>query len=232
MSWFRSRVSKPGDLYCRALRIPWRFPFLCSKFPWREGVGRWYGRLPFEMESIVDLVGSVWPLRRRRRHREGSPGVELRSEAGSSAFGSRHHRSSSIDRSLLTVADQHVAARGRELCTIFLEASQNSKIALIHQLAAEMLHVARACLLLLVCAGMSKGAGRSWDTQQGECQEEFVHGVISFRLRWLQRPWRGKLCHSITIAWSFSADAGALRSSRMSGMAASERIIINLKSSI
>src|SRR3981189_1954901 len=25
MSWFRSRVSRPGDLYCRALRIPWRF---------------------------------------------------------------------------------------------------------------------------------------------------------------------------------------------------------------
>src|SRR3981081_1850508 len=25
MSWFRSRVSRPGDLYCRALCIPWRF---------------------------------------------------------------------------------------------------------------------------------------------------------------------------------------------------------------
>jgi hypothetical protein len=34
------------------------------QFPWREGVGRWHQRLPFEMESIVDLVGSVWPLRR------------------------------------------------------------------------------------------------------------------------------------------------------------------------
>src|SRR6267142_4639754 len=31
MSWFRSRVSKPGDLYGRALRIPWRFPFLCVR---------------------------------------------------------------------------------------------------------------------------------------------------------------------------------------------------------
>src|SRR5579859_5217790 len=30
MSWFRSRVSKPGDLYCRALCIPWRFPFSCE----------------------------------------------------------------------------------------------------------------------------------------------------------------------------------------------------------
>src|ERR1700690_2852013 len=28
MSWFRSRVSKPGDLYCRALRIPKLFPLL------------------------------------------------------------------------------------------------------------------------------------------------------------------------------------------------------------
>jgi hypothetical protein len=50
--------------------------------------------------------------------------------------------------------------------------------------------------LLLICARMSKGAGRSWDTQQGECQEEFVHGVTSFRLRRLQRPWRGKKCLS------------------------------------
>src|ERR1700722_20263069 len=27
MSLFRSRISKPRDLYCRALRIPWCFPF-------------------------------------------------------------------------------------------------------------------------------------------------------------------------------------------------------------
>src|SRR5712671_5090541 len=81
-----------------------------------------------------------------------------------------------IDRLLLPVADQHVAARGRELWTVFLEASQNGKIALIHQLAAKTLDVARACLLLLVCARTSKGTGRSWDAQQGECQKEFVHG--------------------------------------------------------
>src|ERR1700737_3391967 len=41
------------------------FSFLASpKFPWREVVGLWHGRLPLEMESIVDLAGSVWPLRR------------------------------------------------------------------------------------------------------------------------------------------------------------------------
>src|SRR5258705_12042281 len=80
-----------------------------------------------------------------------------------------------IDRSLLPVADQNVAARGGKLWTIFLEASQNGKIALIHQLASKTLDVARACLLLLVCARTSKGTGRSWDAQQGECHKEFVH---------------------------------------------------------
>src|ERR1700732_2516636 len=97
-----------------------------------------------------------------------------------------------IDRSLLPVADQHTEARGRKLWTIFLEAGQNGKIALIHQLAAVTLDVAPACLLLLLRTGTSKGAGRSRDTQQGECQEEFVHGVTSFRLGRLQRPWRAK----------------------------------------
>ena len=61
--------------------------------------------------------------------------------------------------SLLPVADQHVAARGRELWPIFLEAGQNGEVALIHQLAAEALHVAGTCLLLLVRAAMSQGAG-------------------------------------------------------------------------
>jgi hypothetical protein len=42
----------------------------------------------------------------------------------------------------------------------------------------------------------------------------------------------GNAVHSITIAWSLSPEVGALRSSRTRGMAASERIIINLKSSM
>src|ERR1700722_19277517 len=39
MSWFRSRASKPTDLYCRALCIAFRFPvsrvptFTCRKVP-------------------------------------------------------------------------------------------------------------------------------------------------------------------------------------------------------
>jgi hypothetical protein len=69
---------------------------------------------------------------------------------------------------LLPVAHQHVAARERKLGAILREASQNSKIALIHQLAAEMLHVARASFLLLIRAVMSQGAGRNRDGQQDE----------------------------------------------------------------
>jgi hypothetical protein len=92
---------------------------------------------------------------------------------------------SSADRPLLSVADQHGEASGRQLWTIFLEAGQNGKIALIHQLAAETLHVARAGLLLLIRAAMSKGAGRSWDRQQDERQKEFTHGVTTFQ------PWTG-----------------------------------------
>jgi hypothetical protein len=41
---------------------------------------------------------------------------------------------------------------------------------------------------------------------------------------------RRNAAHSITIAWSSPLAAGALRSSRTSGIAASERIIISLKS--
>ena len=139
----------------------------------------------------------------------------------------------SADRPLLPVADQHGAARRRQLWTIFLEAGQNGKIALIHQLAAETLHVARTSLLLLIRAAMSKGAGRSWDRQQDERQKEFVHGVTTFSLGRAPATLEGpNVVHSITIAWSFSADAGACLSNRTSGMAASERIIINLKSSM
>src|SRR5258706_5641835 len=108
---------------------------------------------------------NILPLGRLRQ-RERLPDIELRKEADSSDLASGRDQSSFVDRSLLTVADQHVAARGRKLWTIFLEASQNGKIALIHQLAAETLDVAGASLLLLVCAAMRKGAGRSWDTQQ------------------------------------------------------------------
>jgi len=45
----------------------------------------------------------------------------------------------------------------------------------------------------------------------------------------LQRP---NAAHSITIAWSLSPDAGALPQQKHEGTAASDRIIINLKSSM
>src|SRR5256885_7671731 len=99
-----------------------------------------------------------------------------------------------IDRSLLPVADQHVAARGGELWTVFLEASQNGKIALIHQLAAETMHVRCASLLVLVRAAMRKGASRNRDRQQDECQEDFVHCDCSFSLSSFQRPWSWECC--------------------------------------
>src|SRR5882724_7379695 len=87
----------------------------------------------------------------------------------------RVRRRRAESRYLLPVAHQHVAACGSQLWTIFLEAGQNSKIALIHQLAAEVLDVARASLLLVVCATISKGASRNRDGQQDERHEKFVH---------------------------------------------------------
>jgi hypothetical protein len=83
----------------------------------------------------------------------------------------------------------------------FLEASQNGKIALIHQLAAETLHVGCASLLVLVQISDKSGERRN-------------------------------AVRSITIAWSLPSADGALRSRRIRGIAASERIIISLKSSI
>src|SRR6476660_8890677 len=74
---------------------------------------------------------------------------------------------------LLAVVDQHLTTGCGQLWTIFLKTSQNGEIALIHQLAAETLDIARAGLLLL-CAAMSKGAGRNRNRQQGECQESFA----------------------------------------------------------
>jgi len=67
------------------------------------------------------------------------------------------------------VADQHVAARERKLGAILLEASQNGKIALIHQLAAEARDVARASLLLL-----NARSGGRW--------RELLLGAISERI--------------------------------------------------
>ena len=61
----------------------------------------------------------------------------------------------------------------RSSYAIFLEAGQHGKITLIHQLAAETLHVVGACLLLLIRTAMGKGAGRNRDSQQDERLKEF-----------------------------------------------------------
>src|ERR1700732_1097266 len=155
MSWFRSRISKPGDPYCRALRIP------CIFLSCESEVSLARGCRPLAWAFALrngEQCGFGWKCLAAQAvgHREGSTGVELRSEAGSSAFGSRHDRSSSIDRSLLPVADQHVAAGRRELWTIFLEAGQNGQVALIHQLATETVDGGRASLLPLVRCAMHK----------------------------------------------------------------------------
>jgi hypothetical protein len=63
------------------------------------------------------------------------------------------------------VTDQHIAAGETKPCAIFLEASQDSEIALIHQLTAETLHVARASFLFLIGAASVRSAmsgSQSW----------------------------------------------------------------------
>src|ERR1700704_2171224 len=120
---------------------------------------------------------NILPLGRLRQ-RERSPDIELRKEADSSDLASGRDQSSFVDRSLLPVADQHVAARGRKFWTVFLEAGQNGKIALIQQLAAETPRVQCASLLFLFCTAMRKRAGRNRNRQQDQRQEEqaeFVH---------------------------------------------------------
>src|SRR6266404_5338482 len=72
--------------------------------------------------------------------------------------GRRHERAiARFPSRLLPVTDQHTAAGGTKLCAIFLEASQDSEIALIHQLTAETLHVARASFLLLYRCRCERG---------------------------------------------------------------------------
>ena len=140
---------------------------------------------------------------------------------------------SSADRPLLSVADQHGEASGRQLWTIFLEAGQNGKIALIHQLAAETLHVARAGLLLLIRAAMRRAPVEIGTDSRISVSKNLRTVLLPFSLGRAPATLEGRnAVHSVTIAWSFSADAGACLSSRTSGMATSERIIINLKSSM
>src|SRR5277367_5727297 len=63
-------------------------------------------------------------------------------------------------------------------------------------------------------------------------RQEFVHCVSTFRFQAASAIVGHAAVHSMTIAWSFPSADGARGSSRTSGIAASDRIIINLKSSI
>jgi hypothetical protein len=76
---------------------------------------------------------------------------------------------------LLSMLGQHLAAGRRKLGTILLQASQNGKIALIHQFSAKARNVTCACLLLFVSAAvLSHRAG--WNRcEQRECDEKFEH---------------------------------------------------------
>jgi hypothetical protein len=59
------------------------------------------------------------------------------------------------------MSGQHVSASRMQPGAIFLQAGQNRKIALIHNLAAELLDIVDASLLVLVGASMlRKGFGR------------------------------------------------------------------------
>jgi len=107
------------------------------------------------------------------------------------------------------------------------------KSPLIHQLAAEMLHVACACLLLLIRAAMEQGRRAKRGQTAGPVPERIWCMVFTPSDLGTPLPMaRRNAVHSIAIAWSFSADVGARLSSRTSGTAASERIIISLKSSM
>jgi len=80
------------------------------------------------------------------------------------------------------MADQHIAAHARNLGAILLETSQNGKITLIHQLAAETLRVTRASFLLLIRAAMSQGARRNRNRQQDERKKNLCICDSSLRL--------------------------------------------------
>src|SRR5262245_12883313 len=87
--------------------------------------------------------------------------------------------------SLLVVGLQDLIASLRDLGPVLLQAGQNREIALIDDRTAELLHVARAGLLLFGRAASLLGLlgerrGRKRCRQQGESEEIFTHGSPSF----------------------------------------------------
>ncbi|BAC48265.1 bll3000 [Bradyrhizobium diazoefficiens USDA 110] len=84
--------------------------------------------------------------------------------------------------SLLVVVLQNLVAGLRDLGPVLLQAGQDGEIALIDDRTAELLHIARAGLLLGVRATpllgkCRRGKGRR---QQGESDEKLTHCIPSF----------------------------------------------------
>ncbi|PPQ19383.1 hypothetical protein CV770_10890 [Bradyrhizobium sp. AC87j1] len=84
--------------------------------------------------------------------------------------------------SLLVVGLQDLVAGLRDLGPVLLETGQDGEIALVDDRAAELLHVARAGLLLGVRAApcLGKGRRRKGCRQQGESDEKLTHCIPSF----------------------------------------------------
>jgi hypothetical protein len=106
---------------------------------------------------------------------------------------------------LLPVVFQHLIARPGQLGTILLQAGQDDEIALIDDLAAVALNVARTGRLLLRRAAallLGDGTGGKRYRQQDKCQEKFLHRVPSFRqgIRIPINAWHAP--GRILIAWA------------------------------
>src|SRR5207302_8648609 len=84
--------------------------------------------------------------------------------------------------SLLVVVLQDLVAGLRDLGPVLLEAGQDGEIALIDDRTAELLHIARAGLLLGVRATplLGRRRGGKGCRQQGESDEKLTHCIPSF----------------------------------------------------
>ncbi|MDE5462541.1 hypothetical protein GWG67_17975 [Bradyrhizobium sp. CSS354] len=84
--------------------------------------------------------------------------------------------------SLLVVVLQDLVAGLRNLGPVLLEAGQDGEIALVDDRTAELLHIARAGLLLGVRAAplLGERCGREGGRQQGESDEKLTHCIPSF----------------------------------------------------
>ena len=86
-------------------------------------------------------------------------------------------------RALLTVVLENLVAGRADLGAIFLEARQDSEVALVDDRTAVLLDVAGTGLLLVRRSAPLRECRRrrDRDRQQGESQERFTHRIPSFR---------------------------------------------------